>query len=194
VLAAALAIDGLSKESEVRLLYRLATEMPDDARVVEIGSWKGRTAVAIRAGLASSAELWAVDTWEGDEGIFAFGLDPHAAYEDFKRNTSGLDIAEIRASSLDAARRFEDRSLDWVFIDADHAYRAVRADIAAWAPKLRDGGLLSGHDYGRAGVTDAVRIALGDVQVEHSIWMTRGRPGFHPGARVRIAARKLLRR
>jgi DNA-binding transcriptional LysR family regulator len=38
-------------------------------------------------------------------------------------------------------------SLDFVFIDADHSYTAVKRDIAEWAPKVRDGGWLGGHDY-----------------------------------------------
>ena len=53
----------------------------------------------------------------------------------------------IRKSSLDAASDFEDGSLDFVYIDANHAFEYVVADIAAWTPKVRDGGVVSGHDY-----------------------------------------------
>lgn len=53
----------------------------------------------------------------------------------------------IREASLEAAKLFADQSLDFVFIDADHAYEPVKADIAAWYPKLKPNGVLSGHDY-----------------------------------------------
>ena len=52
----------------------------------------------------------------------------------------------IRAYSVQAAKKFKSESLDFVFIDADHREDAVRADISAWLPKARKGGMLCGHD------------------------------------------------
>lgn len=52
-----------------------------------------------------------------------------------------------RGDSPDVAEHFADEGLDWVYIDADHTYESVRADLAAWFPKLRPGGLMAGHDY-----------------------------------------------
>ena len=49
--------------------------------------------------------------------------------------------------SVSAAKQFTDRSLDFVYIDADHSYESCLADINAWHPKIRVGGILSGHDY-----------------------------------------------
>lgn len=54
----------------------------------------------------------------------------------------------IKALSTDAARRFDDGYFDWVYLDALHTYDAVVQDLRAWWPKLREGGLLSGDDYG----------------------------------------------
>ena len=53
----------------------------------------------------------------------------------------------IRKHSVLAADDVGDGSLDFVFIDADHTYEAVAADIQAWWPKVRPGGTLAGHDY-----------------------------------------------
>jgi len=64
-----------------------------------------------------------------------------AVYEHSKR------AAIIREFSVDAATLFQDSSLDFVFLDADHSYSAVKNDIGAWFPKVKKGGLLCGHDY-----------------------------------------------
>jgi len=52
-------------------------------------------------------------------------------------------------TSLQASCVVQDESLDFVFIDADHGYEYVKEDINAWYPKVRNGGLVSGHDYQR---------------------------------------------
>ena len=50
---------------------------------------------------------------------------------------------------MKAGRCFEDGELDFVFIDGEHSYEAAKADIKAWWPKVRSGGLFVGHDYDR---------------------------------------------
>jgi len=70
----------------------------------------------------------------------------------------------IRALSVDAAVVIPDKSLDFVYLDANHEANAVMADILAWTPKVRIGGIICGHDYtikphgyyGGAGVVEAV--------------------------------------
>lgn len=53
----------------------------------------------------------------------------------------------LRMDSLQAADLMRDESLDWVYLDANHAKEAVLRDLAAWWPKLVPGGWLCGHDY-----------------------------------------------
>lgn len=53
----------------------------------------------------------------------------------------------LRMDSLEAASQFEPRSLDFVYIDADHSYEGCRRDIVAWASLVKSGGILAGHDY-----------------------------------------------
>src|SRR5581483_11390753 len=63
----------------------------------------------------------------------------------------GKTIGKLHASlSWEAAKLYEDKSLDFVFIDAKHDYDSVRKDIAAWRPKIMVGGLICGHDYSAA--------------------------------------------
>ena len=54
-------------------------------------------------------------------------------------------------TSKEAAKKFESKSLDLVFIDANHTYEAVKEDIKLWLPKVRHGGVICGHDYHRTG-------------------------------------------
>lgn len=53
----------------------------------------------------------------------------------------------IRELSVDAAAIFHDGFFDWVFIDADHSYEAVKNDLSAWESKVKKGGIFCGHDY-----------------------------------------------
>ena len=61
---------------------------------------------------------------------------------------AGSRVHQIKNKSVDAAGSFPDHFFDWLYIDALHTEPAVRRDLAAWWPKLRPGGLLSGDDYG----------------------------------------------
>ena len=53
----------------------------------------------------------------------------------------------LRKTSAEAVKQFKDESLDFVYIDAQHHYEAVKEDIALWRPKVKKGGILAGHDY-----------------------------------------------
>lgn len=66
-----------------------------------------------------------------------------------------------REKSVDLAKNIPDASLDFVFIDGEHSYKSVHEDLWAWTPKVRKGGIISGHDYyvtkhGNRGVVEAV--------------------------------------
>ena len=188
-------IEGYTKESELELLFRLAESMPAGAVVAEVGSFRGRSTVAIAEGLrgVDGARLIAVDTFAGDPGWSEIA-DVSVARRLFDANTGEIEFLEvIQAESVQAAAQIENGSIDWVFIDALHDYRSVREDIRAWAPKVRPGGLISGHDYGRAGVTDAVLAVFSDIEVEQSIWMTRQRPRHRPTRLLRMLARRAIR-
>lgn len=62
-------------------------------------------------------------------------------------NTWSGDVCLYRTTSARAAGMFHDGELDWCYIDADHTYESVSTDHALWSPKVRAGGIVSGHDY-----------------------------------------------
>ena len=66
--------------------------------------------------------------------------------------------------SVVAATRILNSTLDFVFIDAVHEYNEVLKDIETWWPKLRPGGMLSGHDFNIVGVAQAVTKFAGKVE------------------------------
>jgi hypothetical protein len=97
-------------------------------------------------------------------GLTLYGVDPYLAYEgygDYRQQRifnrahenarAKLDkfpgFIWMKMMSVEAAALIEDGSLDFVFIDGNHAYEYVLQDIRAWEPKVRAGGIVSGHDY-----------------------------------------------
>jgi len=79
----------------------------------------------------------------------------------------------IVGDSLSVAKLLADESLDLVFLDADHTYNAVLADLRAWFPKVRPGGVLSGHDFVRRNdVARAVRrwVSENDLVLKKVGW------------------------
>lgn len=70
-----------------------------------------------------------------------------------------FNVEYFRLPSVEAAKQFPDGSLDFVYIDADHAFDFVMQDLIVWSKKIKPGGIISGHDYYRfrgAGVVNAV--------------------------------------
>jgi hypothetical protein len=83
-------------------------------------------------------------SWKGELKCVDRWIEPDQ-YENAKLNL-GEDRL-IKGDSVASADLFEDESLDFVFIDAGHSYGEVKRDIEAWFPKVRKGGIVSGHDY-----------------------------------------------
>lgn len=87
--------------------------------------------------------------------------------------TKGYNWTPIRKFSVDAAKDFEGESLDFVYIDAAHDYESVVEDIKAWYPKVKMGGIISGHDYADIvgfGVVRAVDEFVNLYSLDLVIW------------------------
>jgi hypothetical protein len=166
-------------ESEV---YRSFVSSIRSGVVVEVGVWKGRPIASIvDICRANGNRLYAVDTWSPtleDPGYReSASCDVGALFE---RNLVHLGhrttVEIIREDSQAAAGGFPDHSIDLVFLDADHSYEAVAADIRAWMPKVTERGLLCGHDYTtRVGVRRAVDEVFGSCVAlpGGSIWVIK---------------------
>ena len=99
---------------------------------------------------------YAIDSWgENDyKDNFADGLSEVTtlldAYETFCAGIRYKDwnrVKILKKNSIKASKEIENNSLDMIFIDADHRYKAVLDDLKHWYPKVRKGGIIAGHDY-----------------------------------------------
>ena len=80
----------------------------------------------------------------------------------------------VQCDSVAAAGLHPDMSVDFCFIDADHAEAACTRDILAWLPKMKPGGIIAGHDIDSPGVRAAVTktvFKLYPVKVSGRSWV-----------------------
>lgn len=117
------------------LYSHMVDSTPDNGRFVEVGSHDGR-----------SAAYLAVEIINSGKDIRLTCVDPSGRYSSNLGPVSHV-VEFMQQPSPDAADRFDDLSLDFVWIDADHSEDAFRADVVAWLPKLKTGGYIGGHDY-----------------------------------------------
>lgn len=139
--------------------------------IAEVGSFTGSSALAL---VNYAKTLYCIDTWAGahnpDDSVDDIYRDhaPRAVLDAFMTNTRHVveRIGIMPETSLSAAKNLVNTRFDLVFLDGDHRYEAVKADIQAWLPLVRPGGVLCGHDYDTRpnpqfpGVVRAVREAF----------------------------------
>lgn len=156
-----------------RAVYEQAVrEAPDPAHFVEVGSWRGRSAAFMAVEILNSGKnirFDCVDHWLGSIGA-KMRDDPDVLsgelYDIFLKNIAPVRdrIQVVRELSYEAPKLYLDESLDFVFIDAGHEYPDVHADIEAWWPKVKPGGVLAGDDFYGKGVKRAVSEKFPDFE------------------------------
>ena len=139
--------------------------------IAEIGVWRGHTSLILLDNMPEICRFHLIDPW--------------TQYEDYKKsgdNKSDNDL-EVdfkicqdrlyfhnkktiyhRCFSSEAAKKIRDKSLNFAFIDGNHSYEYVKEDISLWWPKIKSGGILSGHDLdweNGSGVRQAVEESFG---------------------------------
>ena len=114
--------------------------------MVEVGSLFGCTSRHLLKYCPQIEVLYAVDLQKPDPAQDCLAGLPRARF--------------VQGYSHEIARRFDDASLDLVFIDADHSRESVLEDLKAWVSKVKEGGVIAGHDFGAVhhpGVKEAVK-------------------------------------
>jgi Methyltransferase domain len=119
---------------------------------VEVGVFRGEfTEMLLRNWMGSLLIL--VDPWRHLPNYFdSWNLTNSEMEENYRFTIARLSpyldrIHILRKMSQEAVLDVADGSCDFIYIDANHSYEAVSADLRAWYPKLRSGGMMAGHDY-----------------------------------------------
>jgi hypothetical protein len=158
---------------------KMVARVRDGGTLVEVGCWQGRSLSCLLVEAANSGKslhVFGVDHWQGSVGEPE--LCDKAASSDLlgecqgNCERAGYPFTLLSQPSVEAALQFSDGSVDFVFLDGSHTMGAVLDDIDAWRPKVRPGGILSGHDEHAHGVAQAVRIRFEEFSITNGCWFT----------------------
>lgn len=152
----------MTKEEKINVLKDTVEIKPEIYKALELLDCKVGIEVGVRAGqnlknLAKNSKwesLYGLDCWKEDPTRPEIN-DASFRQSDLDNQYQGcLDISKenpkvkiVRNFSYEGSQEFEDNYFDFIYIDAAHDYESVVEDLNAWWPKLKDGGIFSGHDY-----------------------------------------------
>lgn len=163
----------------------LLEQCPDGGTFVELGCFKGKSTSFIVTEIINQKRIIdfiAVDSFEGatnskdNKEVEAYkGISDIEIDFDINTKLISGNFSKVKSLSHEAAKLFEDNSVDVCFVDAGHSYEAVKKDIEAWLPKMKKGGIISGHDYNSwEGVNKAVNELLGTPdKIQNDCWFKK---------------------
>ena len=198
-------VEGWMSPGQGATLFDSATNCPPGGRIVEIGSFRGRSTIVLATAADPSVEIVAIDPHAGNDrgpqeidGFADEAADDHAI---FTANLAAAGVADrvrhVRAFS-DAALDLVNGPVDVLYIDGAHRYKPALADIRTWGDRVNDGGTMLIHDsFSSIGVTLAILrhlvVCFKFRYVGRSRSMTIYRADLAPGwmAMAKNAARQL---
>jgi predicted O-methyltransferase YrrM len=147
-----------------------------DLKVCEIGVYEGDYSSIILSALPS-CEMYLIDLWDPLDNDFFYSefeedqlKQVYTKVKDRFNENSNVKI--IKGDSKKLFEDFEDEYFDWIYIDGDHSYEGVCSDLKNWFPKVKRGGVISGHDFdpdlswdvaSKFGVNRAINDFFGDT-------------------------------
>ena len=167
------------------IYQKMVQVAPSAAHFVEVGAFLGTSSAFMAVEIVNSKkkiQFDVVDYFQDNEFIKDRLKQKRITgpqLQNFKRFTEPVKdvINLVILSSFEASQRYKDKSLDFVFIDADHNYWSVLSDIKAWRPKIKTGGYIGGHDYCSAwpGVIKAVDEVFKKEErtISHISWLVK---------------------
>jgi predicted O-methyltransferase YrrM len=141
-------VEGMISLVEAALLYGLAARVAEGSCIVEVGSYRGRSAVALALGAPPGVRVYAVDPHETFIGVLGgeFGPADRVSFlENVERAGVGDRVTLLNTSSDLAAEGWTER-IGLLWIDGDHRYESVRRDWLAWLPQLDAASIVAFHD------------------------------------------------
>jgi hypothetical protein len=161
-------VQGWMTKAQAQRLWSAAARLDSSGRIVEIGSYHGRSAIILASSAVRGVQVFAIDPHGGNdrgpqqlEGEFEDGQRDH---ETFLRNLAEAGVAprvqHVRKPSQIATDDIPGL-LEVVYIDGAHRFQPARADIVRWGAKVAPGGTLLIHDsFSSIGVTLALLVTL----------------------------------
>jgi predicted O-methyltransferase YrrM len=156
--------------------YDYVLDKHDFINFVEVGVWKGHGVAYLAKSLKErgigEAKVIAVDLFDDVTHYTGtlYEQDARNLTEMFDRNMKSAGVhkmvRKIKGNSWDVAKKVKDNSVDLVFIDAEHTYDSVTKDIKAYLPKVKKGGIISGHDALQKQVISAVYDFFGKAETK----------------------------
>ena len=153
----------------------IVDQIPDDGKIVEIGSFLGRSTHYLATSLMNAnkenVKIYCVDTFEGSSEHVNLKL-PKDFFSIFKENLKFFIGREMvipcqgRSDSEDILNKFEDGSIDYIMVDGAHEHEPVLDDIENWWPKLKSDGVMLGDDFDLESVSEAVRQMMTKLNTE----------------------------
>jgi hypothetical protein len=131
----------------------IITNIIDNGIFVEIGAWKGKSimfAAERTKELNKNIKLYTIDIFKVSDQCTSNLLPMNVEfYDQYLKNIEPMKdyINTIKMNSHDAYTLFDDNSIDFLFMDGEHSYEAVRKDLKLWYPKIKNSGIIAGHDY-----------------------------------------------
>lgn len=202
-------------------LDRLAQEAAcPGMKAIELGSFTGRSSLAVLPTVKQhGGSMVCVDWFQGNEGLgddlpLSQGYAQANVLDVLRQNlrAGGYEdlVTVMVGTTQSVAPSVQDGCADLLFVDADHRYTGVRQDIIDWYPKLKEGGIICGHDMERRldecdlarveahcevdladglhyGVIRAVGEFFPDAQLEGVVWWVRKKAGAYPELEAAIA-------
>jgi predicted O-methyltransferase YrrM len=142
---------------------------------VELGTWQGASAIPVaRAIRRWGGTLTCVDTWGGSIDGDPSNTQPWmllSCVRNMKQAGVSGNVRLIPSTTADAALWWNE-PIDYLYVDADHTYEGVKADLWAWVPHLKPGGILLGDDYGSR-IFPGVAEAWDEFERVHELAFTR---------------------
>jgi len=157
-------IKGMNRLEFAKMLKRLGFKIG-----CEVGVEEGRFS-KLMIDTIPDLKLYLVDPYGNYPGVRKIYRNHKKNKEICIKNMQGFNVEFIEMQSGDAVRKIPDDTLDFVYIDANHRYDYVMMDIILWTPKVKKGGIISGHDYYAHRRTGCeVRLAVDDYVKAHDI-------------------------
>ena len=143
----------ITKESPFKLSISRETDIPQIFKELgfkigaEIGVYRGAYSETLLKAIPG-LKLSGIDLWEIYPGYRDYRkTDISEAQKEALERTKDYDCTLIRGWSNEIVKKFADESLDFVYIDGNHAFEYTVQDIALWSKKVRKGGVVYGHDF-----------------------------------------------